>query len=209
MTRYISEVLLQWIKLEISGLTKSDPGDITLQVGSGSLILNWLWLVISIFINILCLNIDIISTVEGAPEYPENLILKDLTGDRAKLAGVYRRQGDSRVWKYGDFELSFNGEYWFCEYEYDNNDHLHPGKLWCISGDNLDCQKVVGWDYSEDFIWPNTDTLYIKGKYVNNHNVTIIVFMIIFVVKTIRPPSPSLQLAQRLRNFLTRWASTT
>ena len=61
--------------------------------------------------NILCLNIDI-SILEGAPPgYPENLIVKDQTGDRANLAGVYRRQGDSRVWKYGDFELSFNGKY--------------------------------------------------------------------------------------------------
>jgi len=81
-------------------------------------------------------------TEEPPPEYPENLIVKDLTGDRANLEGVYRRQGDSRVWKYGDFKFSFNG------------------KLWCISGDNLDCQTVVGWDYAEDFIWPNTDTLY-------------------------------------------------
>ena len=64
----------------------------------------------NININILCLDSDI-STVEGAPEYPENLIVMDLTGDRANLAGVYRRQGDSRVWKYGDYELSFNGEY--------------------------------------------------------------------------------------------------
>ena len=61
--------------------------------------------------NILCLDIDI-SILEGAPPgYPENLIVKDQTGDRANLAGVYRRQGDSRVWKYGDYELSFNGEY--------------------------------------------------------------------------------------------------
>ena len=65
----------------------------------------------NININILCLDNDIISTVEGAPGYPENLIVKDKTGDRANLAGVYRRQGDSRVWKYGDYELSFNGEY--------------------------------------------------------------------------------------------------
>ena len=41
---------------------------------------------------------------------------------------------------------------------------LYPGEVWCISGDNLDCQTVVGWDYAEDFIWPNTDTLYIIGK---------------------------------------------
>ena len=61
-------------------------------------------------INILCLNIDI-STVEGAPGYPENLIVKDLTGDKVNLAGVYRGQGDSRVWKYGDYELSIDGKY--------------------------------------------------------------------------------------------------
>ena len=65
----------------------------------------------NININILCLNINIISTVEGAPEYPETLTVEDLTGDRANLAGVYRREGDSRVWTYGDFELSFNGKY--------------------------------------------------------------------------------------------------
>ena len=65
--------------------------------------------------NILCLDNDIISTVEGAPGYPENLIVteysENLIVDGANLAGVYRRQGDSRVWKYGDFELSFNGKY--------------------------------------------------------------------------------------------------
>ena len=65
----------------------------------------------NISINILCLNINIISTVEGPTEYPEKLTVKDITGDRANLAGVYRRQGDSRVWKYGDLELSFNGKY--------------------------------------------------------------------------------------------------
>ena len=52
-----------------------------------------------------------ISTVEGAPEYPENINIKDKTGENSDLAGVYRRQGEDRVWKYGDFELSFNGEY--------------------------------------------------------------------------------------------------
>ena len=52
-----------------------------------------------------------ISTVEGAPEYPENITIKDKTGENSDLAGVYRRQGEDRVWKYGDFELSFNGEY--------------------------------------------------------------------------------------------------
>ena len=62
--------------------------------------------------NILCFNINIISTVAGAPpEYPVNITVQDLTGDRANLAGVYRRHGDSRVWTYGDLELSFNGKY--------------------------------------------------------------------------------------------------
>ena len=44
-------------------------------------------------------------------------------------------------------------------------DNMYAGKLWCISGDNLDCQPLSGWDYAEDFIWPNTDTLYMIGKY--------------------------------------------
>ena len=66
----------------------------------------------NININILCLNINIISTLEGPPPpYPSTLKVEDLTGDRANLAGVYRRQGVSRVWKYGDLELSFNGKY--------------------------------------------------------------------------------------------------
>ena len=60
-------------------------------------------------IDILFLYIDIISTLEGRPEHPENITVEDETGDRAHLAGVYIRQGDSRVWKYGDYELSFNG----------------------------------------------------------------------------------------------------
>ena len=61
--------------------------------------------------HVFCLNIVITSTVEGAPGYPENLTVKDQTADRANLAGVYRKQGDSRVWKYEDFQLSFNGKY--------------------------------------------------------------------------------------------------
>lgn len=78
------------------------------------------------------------------PQYPDTLNVKNKTGDRANLAGVYRRQGDSRVWKYGDWELSFNG------------------KVWCISGENLACQqRVFGWDYTDAAgIWPNTSTLY-------------------------------------------------
>ena len=65
----------------------------------------------NININILCLNINIISTVEGVPEDPENLTVKDQTGDRANLAGVYRRKGDSKVWRYQDFKLLFNGKF--------------------------------------------------------------------------------------------------
>ena len=49
--------------------------------------------------------------IEGAPGYPEKLTVKDQTGDRANLVGVYRRQGDRKIWKYEDFELSFNGKY--------------------------------------------------------------------------------------------------
>ena len=53
-----------------------------------------------------------ISTLEGAPpKYPEDITIEDKTGQNPDLAGVYRRQGEYRVWKYGDFELSFNGEY--------------------------------------------------------------------------------------------------
>ena len=52
-----------------------------------------------------------ISTVEGATEYPDEITIKDKTGDRSSLAGVYRRQGEDRLWKYRDFQLSFNGEY--------------------------------------------------------------------------------------------------
>ena len=51
-----------------------------------------------------------ISTLEGTPGYPENLTVKDQTGKRANLAGVYIRVGDSRVWRYQDFKLSFNGK---------------------------------------------------------------------------------------------------
>ena len=60
-----------------------------------------------------CLYIIIltISTVEGRPEYPESLTIKDKTGDSPQLEGVYRRQGDSLVWRYGDYEISYNGKY--------------------------------------------------------------------------------------------------
>merc|ERR1712113_110624 len=54
----------------------------------------------------------LLTVTEGAPEYPENITIKDKTGENSDLEGVYRRQGGDRVWKYGDFELSFNGELW-------------------------------------------------------------------------------------------------
>ena len=60
-------------------------------------------------------------------------------------------------------ELSFNGNYSYL-YHDDNQLSLYPGKLWCISGDTLGCEPLSGWDYAEDFIWPNTDTLYMIGK---------------------------------------------
>ena len=52
-----------------------------------------------------------IFTEEGGPGYPESISLVDDTGGRPELAGVYRRQGEDRLWKYRDFQLSFNGEY--------------------------------------------------------------------------------------------------
>merc|ERR1712062_930025 len=48
----------------------------------------------------------LLTVTEGHPGYPDKLNATDLTGDRTNLAGVYRRQGNSRVWKYGDLELS-------------------------------------------------------------------------------------------------------
>jgi len=84
----------------------------------------------------------LLTVTEGAPEYPEIITIKDKTGENSDLAGVYRRQGENRVWKYGDFELSFNGE------------------LWCIKRDERCIHVVVGWDYSdEDHIWPDINTL--------------------------------------------------
>ena len=53
-----------------------------------------------------------IFSVEGPPPpYPELVNIKDETGENSERAGVYRRQGDSRVWRYGDFELSFDGNF--------------------------------------------------------------------------------------------------
>ena len=66
---------------------------------------------------------------------------------------------------YGNMEtLSYHS---MVNIDIDNNmikKYLQPGEVWCISGDNLDCQPLSGWDYAEDFIWPNTNTLYIVGK---------------------------------------------
>ena len=55
-----------------------------------------------------------IFSVEGPPPpYPELVNIKDETGENNDFAGGYRRQGDSRVWRYGDFELSFDGNFDF------------------------------------------------------------------------------------------------
>ena len=64
---------------------------------------------INIVISVLILTISSVET--PPPEYPESLTIKDKTGDSPQLEGVYRRQNDSLVWKYGDYELSFNGKY--------------------------------------------------------------------------------------------------
>ena len=58
-----------------------------------------------------------ISTVEGAPEYPENIYIVDKTGETGRLAGVYRRKeswGKDRVWKNSEYdELLLSDK---CEY---------------------------------------------------------------------------------------------
>ena len=64
--------------------------------------------------------ISTISTVEGRPEYPESLTIKDETGDSPQLEGVYRRQGDSLVWKYGDYEISYDGKYYLLTVQFMN-----------------------------------------------------------------------------------------
>ena len=46
---------------------------------------------------------------ENLPEYPKFLTIRDDTGNYSELVGVYERQGDSRVWKYGEFEFKFEG----------------------------------------------------------------------------------------------------
>ena len=37
------------------------------------------------------------------------------------------------------------------------------GKFWRITDDNGEETNIYGWDYSEDHIWPDTDSLYILG----------------------------------------------
>jgi len=88
---------------------------------------------------------DQLTVTEGRPDYPESLTIKDETGDSPQLEGVYRRQGDSLIWrKYGDYEISYNG------------------KFWRITDDIGQETALYGWDfYSRDHTWPNTDTLYI------------------------------------------------
>ena len=39
------------------------------------------------------------------------MTIKDETGTFSELAGDYERQGDSHVWKYGEFEFAFIGKY--------------------------------------------------------------------------------------------------
>ena len=73
----------------------------------------------NININFLCFNIDIIFTVEGLPDYPENMTVIDQTGDSAYLEGVYRGY---KIWRYGDWRLFFNGKYFL---GYQDNNHLY------------------------------------------------------------------------------------
>ena len=70
-------------------------------------------ILIIIFSALIIINTKLL---ERHPGYPEKLTVKDQTGDRANLAGVYRREADipafaPPVWKYGDYHLSFNGKY--------------------------------------------------------------------------------------------------
>ena len=46
------------------------------------------------------------------------------------------------------------------------NDLYYEGELWCITGDSGQCIDVAGWDYSGDYIWPDTNTLYIVGMFL-------------------------------------------
>ena len=53
----------------------------------------------------------IFSVEKPPPPYPELVNILDETGQKSELTGGYERQGDSRVWRRGDFELSFDGKY--------------------------------------------------------------------------------------------------
>ena len=55
--------------------------------------------------------LTILTVEEPPPAYPDNIIVHDKTGENSDLVGVYRRLGEDRIWKYQDFELSFDGEY--------------------------------------------------------------------------------------------------
>ena len=74
-------------------------------------------------------------------------MIEDETGASGHLAGAYLRQNSTLVWKYLNYELAFNG------------------KLWCVTGGNVLCQVVTGWDFSSpEMAWPHTDTLYVRGS---------------------------------------------
>ena len=55
--------------------------------------------------------LTILTVEEPPPAYPDNIVVNDKTGENSDLVGVYRRLGEDRIWKYQDFELSFDGEY--------------------------------------------------------------------------------------------------
>ena len=74
-------------------------------------------------------------------------MIEDETGASGHLAGAYMRQNSTLVWKYLNYELAFNG------------------KLWCLTGGDIHCKVVTGWDFSSpEMAWPYTDTLYIRGS---------------------------------------------
>ena len=53
-----------------------------------------------------------ISTVERPPPgYPDSLTIRDKTKKKVEFEGNYRRQGNSLVWKYGDYKISRKGKY--------------------------------------------------------------------------------------------------
>ena len=102
--------------------------------------------------------------LEGAPDYPEKVSVRDGTGDHGELAGVYQRQRNTFIWKYRDYQLYFDGKpslIMSCL----TGDVTCDGGVWCISGytTTRDCQLVTGWDFtSPEYVWPRTDTLHIR-----------------------------------------------